>query len=99
MDAYKTGDKMAFAAALEASVFRFLLPPVAALAAKMAAEARAGQDGPGVCTPQDGVVGIPGEAIDALLKSYESNSGVATPQHMAQTSGLMHGQTQNKLSF
>ena len=64
MDAYKAKDGRALADALEAPVFRFLLPPVASLVAQMAVKAR---EWPETIRPEDDEVGIPGEAIDAML--------------------------------
>ncbi|CDJ43051.1 hypothetical protein, conserved [Eimeria tenella] len=65
VDAFKHGDAAAAAAALESPVFRLLLPPVASLAARMAAEARE-RCTSSACNPI-GEVGIGAEAVDALL--------------------------------
>ncbi|CDJ36679.1 uncharacterized protein EMH_0068350 [Eimeria mitis] len=67
VDAARAGDNERLAAALESPVFRLLLPPVAALAAKRAAAARSCSGGDNVMEREE--IGFSGEAVDMLLMS------------------------------
>ncbi|CDI77175.1 hypothetical protein, conserved [Eimeria acervulina] len=67
VDASKVGDNVRLAEALEAPVFRLLLPPVAALAAQRAAAVRCCS---GANSSREfNEIGFSGEAIDLLLMS------------------------------
>lgn len=65
VDASRMGDNERLAEALEDPVFRLLLPPVAALAAQRAAEARSYSEGESSWKVRE--IGFSGEEVDLLL--------------------------------
>ncbi|CDI87621.1 hypothetical protein, conserved [Eimeria praecox] len=80
VDASKMGDNDRLAAALEAPVFRLLLPPVAALAAKRAAQARSYSEADSSRQLEE--IGFSGEAIDLLLMGEATDCARYALGHM-----------------